>query len=115
MSAESRFMHVCAYLYGVFDCEGVHMHLKYVVYAKGHRCRIKRVSVCSEVVSQSHTPIVNVCVCVCAFVSPKMGVIFLTLQSRLLLCGWPIQVKGHNKIRKALSHIHASFPSLSHR
>lgn len=34
MSAESRFMHVCVYLYGVFDCEGVYMHLKYVMYVK---------------------------------------------------------------------------------
>lgn len=34
MSAESRFMHVCVYLYGVFDYEGADMHLKYVMYVK---------------------------------------------------------------------------------
>lgn len=34
MSAESRFMHVCVHLCGVFDCEGVYMHLKYVMYVK---------------------------------------------------------------------------------
>lgn len=69
MSAESRFMRVCVCLYGVFDCGGVYMHLKYVMYVKARRCRTKRVSVCSEVVSQSHTRTVNVCVCVCVCVT----------------------------------------------